>query len=153
MPDLSTRGVHEFWNNYQDKMIYRVIVFLEGVEHWILEGQPDFENVMTMLGAELDNIAKIDMAKLGHEDMFITLSNAISSGRTLRLLQAIDSVHPGSASKLLIYAEENSHSPDDPPGLFLRRNIVFERLRLLGRVFSAERLNLVIKALEGDEHV
>ena len=36
---------------------------------------------------------------------------------------------------------------------FLRRNVVFERLRLLGRVFGEDRLKLVIKALEesGDD--
>ena len=31
---------------------------------------------------------------------------------------------------------------------FLRRNIVFERLRLLGRVFADDRLKIVLKALE-----
>jgi intracellular multiplication protein IcmW len=150
MPDLSNKAVHDFWYQYPDKMIYRVIAFLEGVEHWILDGRPDFEATMQMLGQELDDINKVDLSKLGHENFFVNISNGVSSGRTLRLLQAIDTVHPGSASRLLIYAEENSRTPDDSPGLFLRRNIVFERLRLLGRVFSTERLTLVTKALEGE---
>lgn len=152
MPDLSSKAVHEFWHQYHDKMIYRVICFLEGVEKWILDDKPALESAMQKLGAELDDLGKVDMTKLGHENLFIDISNAVSSGRTLRLLQAIDSAHPGSASKLLIFAEENSQSPDDAPGLFLRRNIVFERLRLLGRVFSQERMTLVTKALEGEEH-
>ncbi len=153
MPDLSSKAVHQFWHDYPDKMIYRVIAFLEGVEQWTHDGDPELESALRDLGTELDDIGKIDMSKLNQEDLFIKIANIISSGRALRLLQAIDTVHPGSASKLLIYAEETSLSPDDPAGLFLRRNIVFERLRLLGRVFSAERLALVMKALEGEEHV
>jgi intracellular multiplication protein IcmW len=66
-------------------------------------------------------------------------------------LQALDIVHPGSASKILIHAEETSSSSFDPAGFFLKRNIVFERLRLLARVFSEYRLKLVSKALEGEE--
>jgi intracellular multiplication protein IcmW len=49
-----------------------------------------------------------------------------------------------------MHAEEISQSPDDEAGLFLRRNIVFERLRLLARVFSQPRLALILKALEGE---
>lgn len=152
MPDLSTKAVHQFWHQYHDKMIYRVVAFLEGIEHWTIDGDPDFENALNVLGQELDDLSKVDMNRFGNEELFIDIANAVRSGRTLRLLQAIDSAHPGSASKLLIHAEETSHSPDDPPGLFLRRNIVFERLRLLGRVFSQERLDLVASALEGEEH-
>ena len=71
--------------------------------------------------------------------------------RILRLLQAIDTIDPGSASKLLMYAEEHN-SPENPlAGLFLRRNIIFERLRLLARVFAPERFEIVLKALE-QEH-
>lgn len=151
MPDLSPKATHTFWKQYQDDMIYRVVSFLEGVEDWILDGDPTLEAEMDKLGQEMDDFSKVDMSKLGHESTFIDICNAISSARALRMLQAIDTVHPGSASKLLIHAEEVSKSPDDPAGLFLRRNIVFERLRLLGRVFSQERMKLVLSAIEGEE--
>ncbi|MEM1243987.1 MAG: type IVB secretion system protein IcmW [Pseudomonadota bacterium] len=152
MPDLSPTGSHQYWYDFQDPMIYRVVTFLEGVEKWILDGNEKLEAKMKQLGDELDNIPNVDMSELGHENDFITISNAIGSSRVLRLLQAIDTAHPGSASKLLMYAEENSKSTDDPAGLFLRRNIVFERLRLLGRVFSEERLQMVLKAFEGEDY-
>jgi intracellular multiplication protein IcmW len=60
----------------------------------------------------------------------------------------LDNAYPGAAAKVLMYAEENTKSEQDNPGIFLRRNIVFERLRLLGRVFAPDRLKLVLKALE-----
>lgn len=152
MPDLSLDAVRRFWSEYEDPMIYRVITFMEGVEGWTLDGEPSFEEAMEQLGKELDDISKIDLTALGHEEFFVRIACNIKSGRALRLLQAIDTVHPGSASRLLIHAEETSESPDDSAGIFLRRNIVFERLRLLARVFSEERFALILRALEGEEN-
>lgn len=152
MSQLDIKKVHEFWNQFQDPMIYRVVTFMDGVEKWTHDLDEDFERVVEELSNELDNISKLDMAKLGKQDTFIRIANVLCSSRALRFLHVIDGVHPGWASRLLAHAEENTQSPDDEAGLFLRRNIVFERLRLLARVFDKEKLDLVIKALEGDDH-
>lgn len=151
MPDLSHEASAKYWFEYLDPMIYRVITFMESVEDWTLDGNPEFEAAMDALGKELDDIEKIDMGLLSAEDKFIRIVGNIKSGRGLRLLQAIDTVHPGSASRVLIHAEETSLGSYDPAGFFLKRNIVFERLRLLSRVFCQYRLKLVLRALEGDE--
>jgi intracellular multiplication protein IcmW len=148
MPDLSNEAVHQFWYEYKDPMIYRVVTFMEGVEDWTSDGDSNLERAMTKLGETLEDIGNIDLQQ---EDQFIQLATFIKAGRSLRLLQCLDIAYPGAASKLLMHAEETSKSSDDIPGLFLRRNIVFERLRLLGRVFSPERFKLVLRALE-DEH-
>jgi intracellular multiplication protein IcmW len=47
-----------------------------------------------------------------------------------------------------MFAEENNTPDNLVAGLFLRRNIVFERLRLLSRVFAPQRVELILKALE-----
>lgn len=151
MPDLSHEASAQYWFEYLDPMIYRVITFMESVEDWTLDGNPEFEAAMEQLGKELDDIEKIDMGLLAEEEKFIRIVGNIKSGRGLRLLQAIDTVHPGSASRILIHAEETSLGSYDPAGFFLKRNIVFERLRLLSRVFCQYRLKLVLRALEGDE--
>lgn len=151
MPDLSLEAAAQYWNDYVDPMIYRVVTFMESVEDWTLDGNPQLEQAITQLGKELDDIASIDLNALGQEDAFIRLAGNIKSGRGLRLLQAIDMAHPGSASKVLIHAEETSAGSHDAAGFFLKRNIVFERLRLLARVFSEYRLKLVAHALEGEE--
>jgi intracellular multiplication protein IcmW len=148
MPDLSAEASHQFWKDYNDKTIYRVISFMESVENWTLDGDPTLEEAIQALGEQLDYIGKQD---LNQEDDLILLCANIRMSRSLRLLQSMDTANPGSASKLLIYAERNSTDPDDAPGLFLRRNIVFERLRLLTRVFAPDRIALVMKALEGEE--
>jgi intracellular multiplication protein IcmW len=147
MPDLSNATVHSFWHEYPDPMIYRVISFMEGVEDWTLDGNPSLEEAMVRLGIALDDIGNIDLQK---EDDLIQVATYIRAGRFLRLLQSLDSAHPGAASKLLTHAEEISTSNEDVPGIFLRRNIVFERLRLLSRVFSKDRFQLVLKALEDE---
>ena len=54
----------------------------------------------------------------------------------------------GRDPHVFMHAEDTTQSDDDTAGIFLRRNIVFERLRLLGRVFGEDRFRLVIKALE-----
>ncbi|ARB92413.1 type IVB secretion system protein IcmW [Legionella longbeachae] len=151
MPDLSHEASAKYWFEYIDPMIYRVITFMESVEDWTLDGNPEFEDAMEQLGKELDDIEKIDMGLLAEEEKFIRIVGNIKSGRGLRLLQAIDTVHPGSASRILIHAEETSTGSNDPAGIFLKRNIVFERLRLLSRVFCQYRLKLVLRALEGEE--
>jgi intracellular multiplication protein IcmW len=149
MPNLDLQAAHEFWKNYDDPMIYRVIAFMESVEGWTLDGHPEIEQPIQTLGTELDQLSRFE---LGKEEQFVTLCAHIKTSRILRLLQAIDSIDPGSASKVLMYAEENN-SPDNLlAGLFLRRNIVFERLRLLARIFSPQRFELILKALE-QEHV
>ncbi|MFC3909587.1 type IVB secretion system protein IcmW [Legionella dresdenensis] len=151
MPDLSHEASSQYWFEYLDPMIYRVITFMESVEDWTMDGHPDLEAAMKRLGSELDDIEKLDMGMLNQEEAFIRLVGNIKSGRGLRLLQAIDTVHPGSASRVLIHAEETSLGSHDPAGFFLKRNIAFERLRLLARVFSEYRLKLVARALEGEE--
>lgn len=147
MPKLDLLAAHEFWKNYDDPMIYRVVSFMETVENFTLDGNPSLEEAMTKLGDRLDELTSFE---LGKENQFVTLCSHIKTSRILRLLQAIDTIDPGSASKLLMYAEENNSPENTMAGLFLRRNIVFERLRLLARVFSQERFELVLKVLEQD---
>lgn len=147
MPKLDLLASHEFWKGYDDPMIYRVVAFMETVETFTLDGTPAIEEVVSQLGEALDTLTSFE---LGKEENFITLCAHLKSSRILRLLQAIDSIDPGSASKVLMYAEEHNNSDHVMAGLFLRRNISFERLRLLSRVFSQERFAMVLKLMEQD---
>lgn len=149
MPKLDLQSSHEFWKNYDDPMIYRVISFMEGVEDWTLDGDPALEEAIEAFGNNLDQISRFELSK---EEQFVTLCAHLKTSRILRILQAIDTIEPGSASKVLMYAEENNTPENVLAGLFLRRNIVFERLRLLARVFSPDRFAIVLRALE-QEHV
>src|SRR3990167_7790770 len=148
MPNLDLKSSHEFWKNYDDPTIYRVIAFMETVENFTFDGNPELEETIKKIGETLDELKSFE---LGKEDLFVSMTAHLKTSRILRILQAIDTIDPGSASKLLMYAEENNSPDNMMANLFLRRNIVFERLRLLARVFSNERLNMVLKILE-QEH-
>lgn len=145
MSILDLAAAHEFWKNYDDPMIYRVIAFMETAELWTLDGNPDLEAAIKNLGEALDGLTSFD---LGKEEEFVTVCAHIRTSRILRLLQAIDSIDPGSASKVLMYAEEHNSPDHVMANFFLRRNIVFERLRLLARIFSESRCDMVLKILE-----
>lgn len=148
MPKLDVASANEFWKNYDDPMIYRVIAFMETVEDWTLDGNPALEETLNKLGQALDEITSFEVGK---ENEFVSVCAHIKTSRILRMLQTIDTVDPGSASKVLMYAEENNSAENPIATLFLRRNIVFERLRLLARIFSQERFQLVLKLLEQAE--
>jgi intracellular multiplication protein IcmW len=145
MSILELSSAHEFWKNYDDPMIYRVIAFMETAEQWTLDGNTGLEATLAKLGDTLESLTSFE---LGKEEEFVTVCAHIRTSRILRLLQAIDSIDPGSASKVLMYAEENNSPDHVMASLFLRRNIVFERLRLLARIFSENRCLMVLKLLE-----
>lgn len=145
MPDLSHKAVHQFWDDYPDPTIYRVISFMESVEDWTVDGDPAFEEALRQLGETLEDIGNIDLQL---RDEVINLVANIKTGRGLRLLMGLDTAYPGAAAKILMHAEEITRSDTDTAGIFLRRNIVFERLRLLSRVFAPDRFKVILKALE-----
>jgi len=145
MPDLNHQAVHQFWHQYPDPTIYRVIAFMESVENWTLDGDPPLEEAIKRLGKTLDDVGKIELKQ---EDAFINLVAHVKTGRGLRILMCLDNAYPGAAAKIIMRAEDTKKSDKDISGIFIRRNIVFERLRLLSRVFSEDRFRLVLKSLE-----
>lgn len=148
MIDLSHKAVHQFWSSFPDDTIYRVIACMEGMESWTADGDPGLEKALVDLGKELVNIEKIDLKQ---EDNLINLGAYLKMGRNLRILMALDQAYPGSASKILMHAEKITKSNKDSAGLFLRRNLVFERLRLISRTFSPQRIKMVQQCLEDDD--
>ncbi len=148
MPKLDLESSNEFWKNYDDPTLYRVIAFMETAENWTLDGNPELEAVIAKLGDAFEKLTSFEVSK---EDEFIGLTAHLKTSRILRFLQTIDTIDPGSASKILMYAEENNNSDNPMATFFLRRNIVFERLRLLSRAFSPERIALMMKVLEHEE--
>lgn len=148
MTDLTHEGSLKFWREYKDPAVYRVVTFMESMEDWTLDDHEALEQALVKLGTTLDKAGKIDLQK---EEDFIDVATYIKSSRMLRLLQCLDTAHPGAASKLLTYAERVSESTEDSAGLFLRRNVVFERLRLIKRIFAESRFALIQNALEDEE--
>lgn len=153
MPDLSKESIHAFWDSYDRKTLYRIIVALENVEHWVVDEDEKITPKMEELGEAIDNARSFD---IDNEDLFIRMLANIRSSKAMRILQALDAEKPGTASQLLMHAEEQAEDSDDTSGnkyskLFIRRNLVFERLQLLSRVFAPQRISLILNSLERAE--
>lgn len=148
MPDLNPNVVAQYWQEKHDYALYRIINTMEAVENWTLDNDEDIESLLAEVCELSEGLSRF---QLGEEEHFIKVLTSIKSSRALRLLQHIDQLMPGSASKLLIFAEVASSSKEDTPGFFLNRNLVFERLQLLGRIFAPERFNMVTTALDKAE--
>ena len=150
MPDFALESVHTFWYEYDKKILYRIITSMEGIEHWVSDTDPSVDEAFNLLGQALENPAPFE---IDNEALVINILANTRSSRALRLMQHLDGINPGTASKLLVYAEEQKDKPEPnaAANLFLKRNLAFERLQLLGRIFAPERINLVLKALEKGE--
>jgi intracellular multiplication protein IcmW len=148
MPDFSLESVHAFWHDYDRRTLYRIVTSLEGIESWAADTDENVDSLLNELGESLDNIEDFEITD---EGAVIKVLANLHSSRALRLMQFLDVMKPGSASKLLIHAEEHTkegQAKDKYCELFLKRNLTFERLQLLARVFAPERINLMLKALE-----
>ena len=146
MPNLSLKACQEFWSEYQDETVYRVTSFMESIEDWTIDTEEDdaIESAMQTLGETLEATGKTE---LKNPEKLIHLIAYVKMTRLLRVLQALDAANPGAASKVLATAEETA-TTNAAAEIFLHRNVVFERLRLLSRVFSAERIQTIQDALE-----
>ncbi len=146
MPSFDLKDCHEFWCQYMDPNVYRVICFMENSESWTPTENPELEEAITGLGLLMDDI---DTLELPSPHRMIELLCSVKMSRMLRIMQAMDTATPGSAAKVIAHAEQNQN--EDSSKLFVRRNIIFERLRLLSRVLNSERLTLLQRALAEDE--
>lgn len=147
MPDLSVKGIEKFWHEHDNLEIYKIISIMESVENWSNTENAELDEALGVLGQVLDNIGYVDLKE---ENIFIQIANNLKIGHMLRVIQTLDIAHPGAVAKLFLFAKENSESAEDACGLFMRRNIVFERLRALARVFAEDRLNHILQVL-GDK--
>src|SRR5438093_1613109 len=103
MPDLHLDAVNAFWDSYDRRTLYRVIVALERVESWVLDSQPEVEAALIRLGEVMDQAQNFELSE---EAKMIRVLISTRAGRALRILQSLDIAKSGSASQILMFAEE-----------------------------------------------
>lgn len=148
MADFSIEATKDFWRQRQDSVLYRIISTMERHEDWTLDGNPQVEEIVSQLAKTLSGATNFELAL---EDKFIYVLSSLKAGRALRILQYLDSLKPGTASKLLIHAETASKNDEPLAGFFLSRNLVFERMQLLGRILQPDRVRWVHHLQETSE--
>lgn len=148
MTDFSTEATKQYWIKNNTSNLLKVILLMESVDNWCKDTDPQIVQALNDLIQTLESTDQIDISDLEDNTNFYTILSNLKTGQAVRLLQHIDKLHPGTASRLLIYAEDVTKNQNDQYGIFLKRNIVFERLRLMSRIFSKKRFDLVLKSLE-----
>jgi len=150
MIDLRLEATHQFWRDFDKRVLYRIVTSMEAVDYWTVDGDEGVEAALDVLTESLEHLNSD--TEMGQEDNLITMVANLKSSRCFRVLQSMDAAKQGLAAKLISYAEEKSKKPDGREAkLFLGRNMAFERMQLLARIFAPERISLVVKALEASD--
>ena len=99
---------------------------------------------MTQLGEYLD--APPEKVAFNHLDL-VHVCATLYLSQKLRIMQIVDRISPGTATKMISAAEEHAET-DELAKIFLARNIQFERMRILIRVMDPKRVKMVQEIYE-----
>lgn len=142
--DLTLEGCHAFWKRFPDPNVSRVVRLMEEVETWALDRNPDVDKKLIEWARDFFGQGPRKIEQL---ESLVKLCAYVRMSRKLRLMQLIDQMDPGAASRMIQLAEQQQFSSPEA-NLFLRRNVIFERMRITARILSAERLAFVKKIVE-----
>lgn len=142
--DLSLAGCKAFWDAYPDADVVRIVKMMEHVESWAIDIHPEMEvKLKEFQGALLD----LQGRKIEQLDVLVQWLSHVRMARKLQILHVLDQLEAGLASRMIQYAEAQQYfSPHAE--LFFRRNLLFERLRMMARVMSKDRISQIRKVLE-----
>jgi intracellular multiplication protein IcmW len=144
MPDLSHESAIEFWNGFMSGSIAHIIAFIEHTENWVNSSDPTVVESLAKLGTYLDTAT--EESNLSEEEL-VKICAALHLSQKLRIMQISDSISPGLATKMIKAAEANA-ADDNMSKIFLQRNLIFERMRIISRLLSPNRIQLVQKIYE-----
>jgi hypothetical protein len=152
--DLSPAAVRSHWRK---QGVGDAVSAMEETESWTVDGTLEVEQVLQELASRLSATTS--------ETVVLSVSSAsadvvdfmgyLKSGRALLFFRWLSDVEPQLAS---ILVHEARTSGDDFGVILIERMRVLERQHLLSRVFSPERLALVLEilteaGLTGDEEI
>jgi len=144
--DLSDESVDRFWAIRGAKNVIRA---MESSEPWAVDSAPGAESILDVVCKSLSEASENPdlLAKVGKEaaGSMIDLIGYLRSGRGLALFSWLLEVRPDVAQDLLISAQKRT---DDFSALLLDRIATVDRLCLVSRIFSPERVALVLDILE-----
>lgn len=150
MINLTTKGINEFWDNYPDDEIKKIIYKMDSIEKWSQDSNENIPQKLEELSKKLSNITKQKIDTLINDDNFLYLLVNLKSSTSFRVMYYIDSISPGSASTLLSRAELSFSDISHPLSNFVLRNISFERMRIVHRVFGDKRSQMIKNLIESN---
>ena len=140
------RSCHQYWFEYNDPNLYKALVTLESVEKWTVESKEEIKVAVSKLEKAMTSLK--DKKSFTNYPLFVAATNPLKSSQIMRILQELNICHPDTAHKVIAHAEGDTSVVENH--IFVERNIAFERLRLMGRIFSEQRVQKVLELMEND---
>jgi intracellular multiplication protein IcmW len=146
--DVSTEGTDAYFRE-RDPNLASAVRSMESVETWT---QDRYDEVQFTLQQFADGIDSADISEISEQLQvkLIVLLGYISSGKAIKLLMWIEQSLPNFVARTLAEAQMLGvldKVNEDASRLFVERFYVLERLHMLSRVFSDDRLRIVQKVL------
>lgn len=145
--DLSSVGVRNHW---VDQGVSNLIASMERCEPWAVDARPEIKAQAEELVAKVSqsfNLASVDRVTSSvTTDPAVTIEfmGYLRSGRALTLFAWLTQVHPDIPQRLIDQARFGN---EEYGSILIERITTLERTHLLSRVFSPERIALVIEIL------
>lgn len=146
--DMSSDGSHAFFRE-RDPMLESAVVGMESVETWTRDRAQAVQETLQKIADRVEEM-DIDLIAGPLQNKLIILLGYISTGKAIKLLMWFDQNSPNFVAKTLAEAQMLSALDKLNEGaarLFVERFEVLERMHMLSRVFSEERLLIVQKVL------
>jgi len=149
---LSDESISAYWAQL-DTDVFSAIGKMSSVDKaWSMDNVPVVLKACEELGQKLSSDAVLNSAAaqqklLNQEDIKMTLEvmSSLQSARGLRIFRWLEQYQPEFSAELL---EAASHMQDDHSALlFLERMRVLNKLHLISRIFSYNRLKMIIDRL------
>lgn len=153
--DMSSDAVHAFFGERAPEL-EKAIIGMEACEPWTKDR---IDKVQEALQSFANAVDQFDLQNISQElnNRLIVMISYISSGKAIKLLMWIDQSAPNFVARTMAEAQMLSvldKTNAEAARLFIERFMVLERLHLLSRVFSEDRLQIVervLRILSGQE--
>jgi hypothetical protein len=146
--DLSTEATREFFRA-RDPALEKAVMGMESVESWTLDRVQSVQETLQKFADSVEHL-ELDSLPTDLHNKLIILLGYISSGKAIKLLMWIESSSPNFVAKTIAEAQMLSVIDKlnvNAAKLFVERFEVLERLHMLSRIFSGERLEVLQKVM------
>ena len=151
-PSAEGVGQSEYWSKISD-VTHQVVQILDEKEHWVIEGHPDFEATMDELLALVREHPRLVSFVETYPSEAFKLMAYLHTSTAMMLLHVDSERRPEMVERFLgvvtdVLQSDSQGQVAVAANLALDRFLAFERAGLLARIFSKERVDGVLAAIE-----
>lgn len=148
VPQISLSGdvPRTFWN-MMGVPVPQIIAAMERCETWTVDNEDNVEILLRILDSKLSEATPEQVVAMVHQapGSVIDMSAYLKSSRAILLLRWLSDVNPNIIPVLVQYASE---SGSECSLLMIERMQSLEKVRVLSRLFSPDRLSTILETLE-----